>query len=762
MRVFLVILLLLTSAFSQQLTPDVEANAVLLRKEAEYTLKNIKNKISIHKEKSQFLEAIALVKDYQKKLQKYRYIIKESFFRGESQSSKVLLTELNLSYIKKIIDNLSIEEGRKSIDKFIHNSYASGIISKIQVKNFQEEINKKLLKIRKNEFSEKNLNTSNEKNSKIIQLMNKAKLAFLKKEYVESVKNLKRILIINPYHKESISLLNRAQNINKKFGDKRAEQSLKTVLLNQGWSAVKNYDINKLGSNKPSTSNLLDEHQNQYEKLLANSYIFKHIVFNKQNILEVIEILQSNIEKFEVPFNIIQKLDFSKISKSKELTLVTSPSDSLKDILEKVVSFFDLTYTLNNSIISIIHKGTLQNSSNYDFRSFNISKNFFEFLNEQEVEIKDYLIQSGVKFPKGSTIHFSPKVGKLFVRNSLKEIEKIHSIITNNKSSYQQCDIEAKILEISETIAQELNLTLDKRDSSSDILFFAENNYLSGLNIENNFRKGVQDLPNTLDAKGELHLLQDSPALQGLKSPNILTFDYVIGNFNLESTLRALKVSNYTSLISTPRAIVKDGEKAIVKVSEERYFLNSIDEERTVSARDNGGNGYDVTLPAHPIFGEPRELGIVFEVEPVINYDNYTINLFINPQILEFVKFENIVENTSGFDEAIVRRNLNFPQDAFNAQFRARPSTNLPILKSRSISTNLNLWDGENVSLGGITQSKKITIEDKIPILAEIPIIGRLFTREYEAFEKSELIFFVKASISKKSLSTVKSIPIFD
>ena len=71
----------------------------------------------------------------------------------------------------------------------------------------------------------------------------------------------------------------------------------------------------------------------------------------------------------------------------------------------------------------------------------------------------------------------------------------------------------------------------------------------------------------------------------------------------------------------------------------------------------------------------------------------------------------------------------------------------MPILSSRSIDTRVKIWDGETVILGGLTQETVITVDDKIPGLGDIPLLGFLFKNEGESHAKQNLLIFVSARL---------------
>ena len=72
----------------------------------------------------------------------------------------------------------------------------------------------------------------------------------------------------------------------------------------------------------------------------------------------------------------------------------------------------------------------------------------------------------------------------------------------------------------------------------------------------------------------------------------------------------------------------------------------------------------------------------------------------------------------------------------------------LPIFSTREISTEVTVFDGATVVMGGLTRDEVRTVNDRVPILGDIPGIGRLFRSEGETRQKRNLLIFVHITVS--------------
>jgi len=125
------------------------------------------------------------------------------------------------------------------------------------------------------------------------------------------------------------------------------------------------------------------------------------------------------------------------------------------------------------------------------------------------------------------------------------------------------------------------------------------------------------------------------------------------------------------------------------------------------------------------------ETGPLLDVVPYVLSDGYTINLTLIPSLTEFngyVSPPNIASVTGG---------LNVVQ----------LPVILPDFTVRQVVTTVNVWDGQTVVLGGLITSQTQTENDKVPVIGDLPILGRLFQSQTKTAVKKNLMIFVTATI---------------
>ena len=147
--------------------------------------------------------------------------------------------------------------------------------------------------------------------------------------------------------------------------------------------------------------------------------------------------------------------------------------------------------------------------------------------------------------------------------------------------------------------------------------------------------------------------------------------------------------------------------------------------------------------PTTPSTWETRNTGVTLEVEPVVGGDATTIDLNLIPQVVEFEGFINygspifaVGVNTAANGVSISNSILLTPN-----------VINQPVFSTRKVTTSVSVYDGQTVVLGGLMREDVQKTEDKVPIIGDIPLVGRAFRTNTEQHTKKNLVIFVTAKI---------------
>jgi MSHA type pilus biogenesis protein MshL len=189
------------------------------------------------------------------------------------------------------------------------------------------------------------------------------------------------------------------------------------------------------------------------------------------------------------------------------------------------------------------------------------------------------------------------------------------------------------------------------------------------------------------------------------------TISFEDGSF--DGVLAALAEQGEIRVISQPRVVTMNNQPALIKVATDEPFFSS------TIAQGTAGSGNIVTEQVRSV-----TVGLVLSVTPQIS-ENGWIMLDVTP----------------------ILSRLRDIRTSPAAQKEGQGGATAPVLDVKQSSGLVRLKDGEMVIIGGLIQEESSETERKVPILGDIPYLGRLFKGTYTAKRKSELVIFISPQI---------------
>lgn len=364
---------------------------------------------------------------------------------------------------------------------------------------------------------------------------------------------------------------------------------------------------------------------------------------------------------------------------------------------------------------------------------------------------KDFLESQGVQFPPGASANFLASSSRLIVRNTQENLDLVDALVESTLGAVpSQVEIESKFVEISQNNLKELgfdwllgqfampggsgifgsggtsgnqfNATTPSQSGSSYYPFVnpgtttpVGSNPLTAGN-----RSGQTAITgNALDA-----LLFGTPLGP---AAGILSLAGVFSNPQFQVVIRALNQKKGVDVLSAPKVTTKSGSSATVEIVREfRYPAEYSPPEIPQST----GFGRQPITPATPTSFTMKPTGVRLEVEPTVGTDNYTIDLRLVPEVTEFEGFIN-------YGSPILNRGVVVTENVMN----------YPVFSERKIETSVSIYDGQTVALGGLIREDVQKVNDKTPLLGDIPFAGTLFRSQADQHIKRNLIIFVTATL---------------
>jgi general secretion pathway protein D len=398
--------------------------------------------------------------------------------------------------------------------------------------------------------------------------------------------------------------------------------------------------------------------------------------------------------------------------------------------------------------------------------------------------ILELLKTAGISFPEGTSATLSTN-GVLLVTNTPSELDKVEQLVSAfvNKQP-KQVKITTKFVEISQENNDELGFDWilspfglnnhifagggskgnQTGRTGGDYISPVDGTTVAGIpllpdrtvtsnGVTNGLRSGDQAVNrNNIDA-----ILNNTnrSAQRNNVAPGVLSLTGLFSDGQVQMIMRGLAQKKGTDLMTAPSVTARSGQKATIEIIREfiyptEYEPPELPQSVGVGGGFNGGGGlpgvgntgtsgsFPVT-PATPTAFETRNTGVTLEIEPTIGENDFVIDLRFVPEIVEFEGFINYGSpiQTTGTDA------LGNPVTNVLTENRIE----MPVFSTRRVNTALTIYDGYTVAVGGLMREDIQKVEDRVPILGDIPIIGRLFQTNSENRIKSNLIVFVTAQI---------------
>ncbi|MDP0490958.1 MAG: type II and III secretion system protein [Verrucomicrobiota bacterium JB023] len=400
--------------------------------------------------------------------------------------------------------------------------------------------------------------------------------------------------------------------------------------------------------------------------------------------------------------------------------------------------------------------------------------------------VQELLAQAGVGFPDGATARYIPGSSTLIVNNTVSNLDLVDQIVEGLVSQTpKQIRIVTKFVEVSQENTDELGFDwlVTPFRVSSDFWPGGGTQSNGALRTGGDFIQSVggftlgnipADTTEALDngtltsglRSGDYAISQNSidavlnnpnrTAQDNVVAPGILSLTGLFTEGQVQMIMRGLAQKKGTDIMTAPSVIARSGETATIEII--REFIYPTEYEPPELPNQVGATGstdglgsssgiFPVT-PSTPTAFETRNTGVTLEIQPTIGASDFVIDLRFAPEIVEFEGFIN-------YGSPITSP----ASDVFGNAISVTITENrieMPVFASRRVNTGLTIYDGHTVAVGGLMREDVQRVEDSVPILGDLPWVGRLFRSESENHIKSNLIVFVTAQIIDATGSPVR------
>ncbi len=297
-----------------------------------------------------------------------------------------------------------------------------------------------------------------------------------------------------------------------------------------------------------------------------------------------------------------------------------------------------------------------------------------------------------MKTPRG-IINYDERTNTLILRDTLANVELMGTVIAQLDTTTPQVLIEAKIIETTLTNKENLGI-----DWTTQLTFGGA--------------KKPTIFPFTTDNISSMIPYQFPASAPVPIAPAATEFSYGTLNFaQLQAVMEFLKTRTNTNILSNPRIVTLDNQKADIKVGSQYPIPTYTYNEQQARLQVSGW--------------EYKDIGIIFDVTPHVNSAGF-ITLEIAPTVTDILDYVT-VENTQ-----------------------------LPRLSAESAITNVMIKDGETLVIAGLIKNKTDDTKKRVPFLGDIPLVGKVFQKSNQNTTKTEMLIFLTPHIITPRNPSVK------
>ncbi len=354
--------------------------------------------------------------------------------------------------------------------------------------------------------------------------------------------------------------------------------------------------------------------------------------------------------------------------------------------------------------------------------------------------LRAFLQQAGVRFDgvEGSSLVFDGSA--MLVTQTPRNLARVRTILARY-AAVRQVEIEAKFLEVEDGALEELGINWGASRRKDPATGLPRETYITGnRSVAGAFSGSASSGEVVIDGKTVASVV--APVLPGevplgAGTSALAEISGVIGDIDVSATVRALSQKQGSDLLSAPKVTVLSGHPASITVARQLRYprqFGQIQSQVGQSGAGENSSSAGVTITA----GTPQDfttenVGVDLQVTPTVEEDDRSITLDLHPVVTEF---EGFVEYGGPSLAVSGGKTVTIPSGFYQ-----------PIFSRRSVSTRVTLWDGATLVMGGLTREETKKVNDKVPLLGDLPAVGRLFRSSGEGATKRNLLIFVTASL---------------
>ena len=369
------------------------------------------------------------------------------------------------------------------------------------------------------------------------------------------------------------------------------------------------------------------------------------------------------------------------------------------------------------------------------------------------------LVALGVSFPEGAYAVYNKNTSQLKVVNNAEMLDLIGQLISAAEEETLLIQVGIRLVEINQLDLDSVTMNSTLGGTGINLLSPIPTGLTSGsngntpkasaqqgVNAQLNQVQGVGLLPNNT-----LQSFLQQGVLAGTNQTSVYSLNTmdlggtILNGMQFRALITAVSQKNSANVLANPSIVLKRGQKGVIEVTQEfKYVKEYSDPQSSVSplqtpggsaSLNNAPSGPETVIGSFPsAISDPVPIGVKMGVKPDVTGDNSRVLLELEPS---FVDFEGFINYGTPINSAYASRNfgttVNIMTNNINQPVFIRRDLTLPAVE---------VTDGYTLLLGGLLREDIQKIDEKVPIIGDIPIFGRAFQGKTEqAIKKNTLIF---------------------
>jgi general secretion pathway protein D len=348
----------------------------------------------------------------------------------------------------------------------------------------------------------------------------------------------------------------------------------------------------------------------------------------------------------------------------------------------------------------------------------------------------------------GKNVFWNDREGTLMVRATSQELDLVEAAIQTLDIAPPQVNIKSKFVEVTQNDAKALGFdwyvgnyligngnvgaqagsapSFQGAPSAGNPEGVFPGSAAAGTAIQPSATDGL--LTSGLRPVGQVGTLPNVPA--------VATITGILTDPQFRVVIRALEQRDGADLLNDSSVTTLSGRQTQIQVVDLQTIVTGTSVQQAVGgAGGTAGTGTTVTQNSQAV--QPTTsvipLGPTLDVIPYVSADGYTIQMTIIPALIEFLGYDN-----PGPFTIQAQNGTGVPLTA---------QLPLPHFRVRQVTTSAIVWDGQTVVLGGLISEEVTKVKDQVPVLGDLPFIGRFFRSEANVSSKKNLVIFVTPTI---------------